>query len=366
MTLVFGLVQRGYSISLACSSLSKEQEAHLREIGVDVILIDLRRLLNPFADINAAIQLYRLLRAGKFSILHTHMSKAALLGGIVGRLARVPVVVNTAHNLGFVALPHRALRILFWFYDKILFGLTMDCVVTVSENLRKAVVNAKLVAVRKVVAITNGIDPTRFNNANGATVRRELGLSDDQCVIGCIARLVWFKGLDTLIEAARTVSERFPHARIVIVGDGPLGDALRHQAASLGLSDYILFLGERTDIPNLFAAFDLFVLPSVSEGMPITILEAMAARCAVVATAVGGVAEVVSDNDTGILTPARDSRRLAEAIISLLDDPGRRVRMAAAGRARFEHEFHAQAMIDATDTLYRTLVASQRLGEDAA
>lgn len=355
LALLDGLSQRGYVMTVVCREVSERYRVRLEQLGVRIILLDLRRLIHPVADLRAAWRLYRLLRDENCQVLHMHMSKAALLGGVVGLAARVPVRVNTAHNLGCVALPQRALRALFWVYDKLLFALTMHAVITVSARIKQTIVRMRLLSEDKAHAIPNGIDATPFESDADARaqVRASLGLAPGDVAVGCVARLVWFKGLDALIDAIPAVVHRHPQARFFIVGDGPLKGELLEQARQLGIADKLSFLGERDDVAKLLSAFDIFVLPSVSEGMPITILEAMAAARPTVATDVGGVGEMIEDHVSGLLVPPRTPRALADALNALVGDAPLRVRMGQAARARLDQHFAQDGMVASTDRLYR-------------
>ncbi len=363
LALLEGLSQRDYAMTVVCREVSERYRLRLEKMGVRIILLDLRRLISPLADLRAAWRLYRLLREEQCEVLHMHMSKAALLGGLVGLAARVPVRVNTAHNLGCIALPQRLLRALFWAYDKVLFGLTMHAVITVSSRVRQSIVRLGLLKADKAYAIPNGIDPAPFQaDAQARTqTRQALGLAAEHVAIGCVARLVWFKGLDTLIDAIPQVVLQHPHARFFIVGDGPLKAQLLEQATQRGIADKLFFLGERNDVAALLAAFDVFVLPSVSEGMPITILEAMAAGKPTVATDVGGVGEMIEDQVSGLLVPPRAPQALAAALAALVGDAPRRTQMGEVARARLERHFAQDSMVAATDRLYRDKLSERGL-----
>ncbi len=356
LALLDGLSQRNYVLTVVCREVSDRYRTRLEAMGVRIILLDMRRLIHPFADVRAAWRLYHLLRKEKCQVLHMHMSKAALLGGLVGMAARVPVRVNTAHNLGSIALPQRVLRALFWMYDKLLFAITMHAVITVSARIKDIIVKQRLLGKKKVHAIPNGIDPTPFTVTNEIrlSTRRELGLADDQVAIGSVARLVWFKGLDALIDAMPDVVHKHPNARFFIVGEGPLKEQLLEQAKARGVADKLFFLGERNDVANLLAAFDVFVLPSVSEGMPMTILEAMAAAKPTVATDVGGVGEMIEDHISGLLVPPRTPEALAQALNTLVGDAPLRETMGALAKKRLDDYFAQESMVAATDRLYRT------------
>jgi glycosyltransferase involved in cell wall biosynthesis len=355
MLLLEGLRSRGYEITVACGECIPEHERKLAALGIPLVRLPLRRLLSPVADGRGLVELYRLIRSHQFDIVHTHMSKAALLGGCAARLARARVVVNTAHNLGSIAMPRAWLRALFWIYDKLLLSLTADAVVTVSERVRDTVVRDGLLSARRVFSIHNGIRPTPGDVHSFAPLEAIDG-GRDRLVVGTVARLVWFKGLNDLVAAAPAVVKAFPQTVFVLVGDGPERDHLEHEANELGVAANFIFFGERHDVPSLLRGFDLFVLPSVSEGLPITILEAMAAGKAVIATEVGGVPELVEHGVTGLLVPPRDPTALGAALISLLGDRPRRSAMGRSGRQRLARAFNAERMVAETDALFQRLL----------
>lgn len=360
MTLARGLAP-DHDVTVVCNGIDPGHAAALGAAGVGVAHIDFRRLLHPIRDVGAFLRLLNLLRTQRFDVVHTHMSKAALVGGVAGRAARAPAIVNTAHNLGFLAVPQKALRALFWVYDRLLFAATAHRIVTVSDRVREGAVKGGIAPAGKVVAIHNGVLGARFEiSAPEARARRvALGVADGAPLVLAVARLVWFKGLDALVEATPALLARHPEARVVIVGGGPLREKLEAQARALGVERAVIFTGERSDVPELLAAADIFVLPSVSEGLPISILEAMTAGKPVVATSVGGIPELIVDGETGLLTPARDAGSLAEALIRLAGDPELRARMGAAGKARAQIEFSPGRMVERTAALYREILAER-------
>lgn len=361
LTVLDGLCGRGYHVTLACAECHSDHRAALQRMGVRLVQLPMKRLLSPLADVRALAALVRLIRRERFQVVHTHMSKGALLGGIAARIADAPVVVNTAHNLGAIAMPRAWVRALFRVYDRWLLGTTTDAVITVTERVRDAVVAQRILPAARVHAIANGIvaapraSEAQRQQARRA-LRREIGAADDAPVIGCVARLVWFKGLDTLVDALPAVLRVCPDVQVAVAGDGPLRAELAARAAALGVADRLHLLGERNDVPQLLRGFDLFVLPSVSEGMPLTILEAMGAGLPVVATAVGGVPELMVAAETGLLVPPGDAVALALALLRLLRDAPLRRRMGDNGRRRLLSDFSADAMVAATDALLRRLL----------
>lgn len=357
LTLTRGLIG-GHDVTLICGAIDPRHAAALAAMGVEVVMAPFSRLPDPLRDLRAVRALRALMIERRFDIIHTHMSKAALAGVVAARLVRPsaarPLVVNTAHNLGSIALSHPLLRRAFRIYDRMLLGNSCDAVIVVSERLRAQALALGLVPPHRLFAIPNGIALERFapDQAQSAAQRAALNVSPGQTLIVTVARLVWFKGLDVLIDALALLAPRQPGARLAIVGAGPLRADLERRAQALGVGDRVTFTGERRDVPQLLAAADVFALTSVSEGMPISILEAMASGLPVAATDVGGVGELVQDGETGLLTRPRDPAAFAAALESLSADPALRERMGARGRARAEAEFTGSAMTDRTAALY--------------
>ncbi|PIP97761.1 MAG: hypothetical protein COW75_04030 [Rhodobacterales bacterium CG18_big_fil_WC_8_21_14_2_50_71_9] len=365
LTLTRGLLLN-HDVTLICGAIDPRHAAALAAMGVEVVMAPFSRLPDPLRDLRAVRALRALMVARRFDIIHTHMSKAALAGVVAARLIRPaaarPLVVNTAHNLGSLALSHPLLRRLFKVYDRMLLGGACDAVIVVSERVRARALALGLAPPDKLFAIPNGIATERFapDQAQAAVRRAALNVAPGETLILTVARLVWFKGLDVLIDALALIARRRPGAKLVIVGAGPLRAALEQRAQALGVGDRVTFTGERSDVPQLLAAADIFALTSVSEGMPISILEAMASGLAVAATEVGGVGELVRDGETGLLTPPRDPAAFAAALEKLIADPALRARMGAGGRARVEAEFTGPAMTARTAALYEQALERRR------
>ena len=203
----------------------------------------------------------------------------------------------------------------------------------------------------EVVVIHNGIDPRPLPPpARIASKRRELGIGDDAFLVGAVGRLVPQKGHTYLVQAARQVADVLPRTRFVVAGDGPLRDALQHEVAALGLAEHFTLLGQRGDVRELLPALDLFVLPSLWEAMPYTILEAHDAGLPIVASAVCGLDEFLPH---GVLTPAKDAASLAAAIVGLARDAATRERLGRLGRALVRERFPHTRCIERLEALYR-------------
>lgn len=205
----------------------------------------------------------------------------------------------------------------------------------------------------------NGVSlPAPLNAAAASAVRRSLGIGDDACVIAVVANLVAYKGHSDLIEALGRVQHRLPQPwKLLVIGrDDGIGDGLKERAAALSVSSNILWLGERSDVGDLLAVSQIFVLPSHQEGFSNALLEAMAAGVAPVATAVGGNADAVADNESGLLAPPRDPEALGLVISRLANDQTLRRRLSGAARQRVSQRFSLVACVERYDRLYRALI----------
>jgi glycosyltransferase involved in cell wall biosynthesis len=217
----------------------------------------------------------------------------------------------------------------------------------------------------KVVTIHNGIDLLRVVAPSWhevAALRRELDLDDDVAVVAAVARLHPEKGLEYLFRALPALlAATGGRLRLLVAGDGPFREVYEREVAALGVQAVVRFLGFRTDVTRIFAASDVVVLPSVAEAFGLVLAEAMAMQRAVVATRVGGIPEIVEDGVTGILVPAASPGALADAILSLLHDPARRMRLGEAGRRRVVESFRFETMMERYESLYDTLLAQARV-----
>lgn len=260
------------------------------------------------------LKLARLLRRERIDLVNSHDIGATLYAAPAARLAGIDAVVHTDHSQ--ILTKTRLLPVYRW----ILQHLVADSV-TVSYDLEEYLAGKMRVDRGRIVTIPNGIDVTRFrNSADDPGLREELGIPDRAKVIGSIGRLTEQKGMEYLINAFGDISKRYPDAFLVIVGDGELRASLEERAVKNNIDGKVLFTGIRDDIPRMLGMFDIFVLPSLWEGQPITIMEAMASGRPIVATDVGGNGEILRSGELGLLVPSKDPDALAGAVGSLLGD----------------------------------------------
>lgn len=292
-------------------------------------------------------QIYRILRDQRVDLVQTHHLGQLLYTIGPARLLGIPVI-HTEHEYYTFLQRNRNQWIARW-----VLPLAWKTVV-VGEDVGRFLVDRIGIAPDKLEIIHQGIALPKNDSIDVAVIRAELKLdSSAGPVIGHVARLTAAKDQDVLLRAFARVHESLPAARLVMVGDGELRDRLVGLSADLGLGDSVLFLGFRSDVQRLLPMFDLFVLSSLEEGLPISLLEAMAAGRPVAATAVGCIPELLSNGERGLVIPPRNPDRLADAILKLLLDESARARYGEAGKRHVESRFSLAEMINRYESLYR-------------
>ncbi|WP_051063112.1 glycosyltransferase family 4 protein [Ilumatobacter nonamiensis] len=336
--------------------------AGLRADGIEHVPLSAFTRSNDLrSDVRGVRQLAAALRQTAPDILHTHNPKPGVLGRIVGRAVRVPLVVNTQHGLYAQPDDRRKRRWPVYAAEGFAGRLSHVELVQNEEDVATLVDTLHLPADR-VRHLGNGIDLDRFDPAtidSGTRdeLRREWGIGDDEVLALTVSRLVREKGIVELLEAARTLHARDVPLRLVVVGPIDVGkhDVLDETMVADAERDGVVFTGTRDDMPECYAAADLYVTASWREGMPRAAMEATAMGLPVVATDIRGNRQVVADGETGLLTPVRDSASLAEAIEMLTTDDAQRAKFASAARRRALTEFDQQRVIERTLDAYRLL-----------
>src|SRR5437773_7622706 len=286
------------------------------------ILPTLGRAISPLDDLRALTGLALLARSFKPDIVHTHLAKAGALGRIAARIAGVRTVVHTYHGSVFRGYFGQRESAVYLGIERALARITTR-IVAITSGQKADLVDLGIAPSSKIVEIPLGLDLDHFRElpAREAALSA-LGLPREGRYVAIVARLVPIKDIPTFLRALALVTESLPDVRGLVVGDGPERGAVERLAQNLGLERRCRFLGWRADLPNVYAASDVVALTSLNEGSPVSVIEAMASGRAVVATAVGGVPDVVGDT-TGVLVASGDHRALAEAVLALLADPER-------------------------------------------
>ncbi len=294
------------------------------------------------------------LKRERFSLIHTHGYKANILGGTAAKLAGVKGVATvhlhteTSYRLKlYKIIDLLALR----FFPKI---------IAVSESLRQYLIAAGLPP-KKVVTVHNAVDSRIFASGvsfhNYKTLKTRLGIGSHQHIVSVIGRLTSQKGHRYFLESAKRILEVLPETRFLVVGDGPLREELERLSLSLGIAQAVRFLGYRQDIATLMSMSDVIAMPSLREGLPYVLLEALALARPVVGTQVGGIPEVIKHGETGFLVPPKDSESLTEAIIQVLKNSEEAARLGERGRELISQEFNVETMVRKIAAVYAEVLS---------
>ncbi len=311
-----------------------------------------------YADFHAAgrsplpvAPIVRYIHQHQIQVVHTHILRSDLLGIASARLARTPLQFSTKHNIGYIPGQPG------WLFRSVFYWPTMylpDQIVSVSQALKDMLVTRLHINPEKVAAIHNSIDVEKYHAPElRASTRESLGIKPDAVVVAYVGRMVEGKGLADLLQAAQRIIGTHKDVILLFAGDGPVRQPVEQSAQELGIMSNVIFAGFRQDIPAVLAAIDIFVLPSESEGLPQSIMEAMAASKAVVATLVGGIPELIEPERTGLLVAPKDVPALTAAIEQLITNRDRRLELGEQARAHAQQHFSVARMASAYDELYR-------------
>jgi glycosyltransferase involved in cell wall biosynthesis len=360
-----GLESRGYETTLVAGSLARGEGSMsfvAEELGVEVTPISqLHRDVSPLYDPLSVLALVRLIRELQPQILHTHTAKAGAVGRLAAVLAgpaRPPILVHTYHGHVLRGYFDPLRTAVFRTLERSLARVTTR-LVAVSPEVRDDLVSLGVAPAEKFSVIRLGIDlESRLAAGDGPDLRRLFGIPPGSFVVGWIGRMTAIKHVPDVLAAFQRLLERGVDARLCLVGDGPDREAVEQRAHELGISRQTLFLGYQRDVANYYGFFDTLLLPSGNEGTPVVAIESLAAGTPVVATAVGGVPDVVEDGVDGLLVPVGDVGALADALERLAHDPALRSRMGEHGRERVVPRYRVERLVDDVDALYRELLAA--------
>ena len=361
LPLIDRLTEEGFQVTIACNPGRYTQE--LTAKGYSIKSADMYRRITPLNNARSIWQLYRLMRREHFDLVHVHTPIAAALGRVAALMARVPIIMYTAHGFYFHENMRWHMRKAWISIEKLLGRYMTDMLFTQSREDATTAVQEGICPKDRVVWIGNGVDTTRFTVDPSTSVKESFGLPTSASVIGFIGPLVAEKGVLELLEGFRQALRAMPNLYLLVGGDTIDGERdkktkemIRGLVEDEGLASRVMFTGIVEDVPKFMRAIDLFVLPSHREGMPRTIIEAMASGKPVVATNIRGCREEVVHETTGLLVPVSNSERLSEAMVRILSDPSLARRMGNEGRRRAETLFDERDVLDRQLLIYRQLV----------
>lgn len=314
------------------------------------------RPISLLRDISAFFELVSLIKKEKYDIVHTHNSKAGIIGRLAAKMAGVPVIIHTVHGFAFHPYEKFWRRKIFVFLER-LSSRWCDAMIAISDALIDWAIKEKICNKNKLFRIYSGIETDKFScKVDIKAIRAEFGIKDEESVVGEVAKLWRGKGQEVLINAVPEILKSIPNLKVMFVGEGELEKELKNIAENLNITDKIIFAGFRTDMPEVNSIMDIACLPSLWEGMGRSILEAMACGKPVVASKVGGIVDLVKDGINGILVPPGDSKELASAIIKLLKDKELRLMMGEQARKTIDERFSAKKMVSDIESVYAGLL----------
>jgi len=308
-------------------------------------------------DLHTIWSLSRCLHADKPQLVHIHGLKAVVIAVPAAKMSHTPKLLFTAHNC--LPKPHSRWQQAAYGVMQRHFLRSLDRVIAVSDAVSKELL--PIVGYERIVTIRNGVDYQIFSGYSPTEARAELELHSEHFVVGVIARLIPEKGIECLLKAAGLLKNIMPNIRFIIVGDGPMRAQLQHYCRALHLEPYVRFLGFRQDVPKLMAGWDVFVLPSLSEGLSISVLEAMAAKLPVVVSDLPSMREIVVHGKSGFLFPPNDAPNLAAAIIKIAKDSRKARSMGEYNYQRVAQFFGIDKMIEATRLQYQDLLGKGKV-----
>ena len=349
-----------YRIIVACLPTGAFIEK-IKGSRVQIKSVDMRKRFNP----GVIFQLVDLMKREKVDIVHSQGARADFFARMAAKLAGAPIVVSTVPMPveGFDVNPLR--KLIYMAFNRFSERF-VDRFMVVSDALEKMLIEKHGIEPQRVVKIYNGIEkdeyciPDKEIACRRSRFRKEFGLGDDVPVVVAIGRLVWQKGFEYFIEAVHDVLKEIPEAMFFIVGEGELKDELKVKSKMLKLEEKIIFTGFRNDIKDVLASVDIFVMPSLLEGLPVVLLEAMAMMKPIVATKIEGIIEALENGVTGLLVSPKDPQILSEAIVDLIIHKDKARQMGLAARKVVEERFGVNIMVQKVEGVYEELLQLNR------
>lgn len=332
-----------FDISVLCLRDRGIFSSEIEKLGIEVFCLPQKE---HKTDYFSFFKVADILKRQQIDIIHTHNTQPFIDGTIGALLAGIKTIIHTDHARSF---PDKK-RYMFaeWLMSKFAYK-----VVGVSEHTSQNLIKFEKISPKKVITILNGIDRLKFNiELDKNKKKKELGIEGKNPIIGLGVRLIEQKGISYLLEAMKEIIKSFPDIILIIAGDGPHENVLKNLVNILKIDKNILFIGPRTDIPELLKIFDIYVLPSLSEGLPMVLLEAMAAGCPIVASDVGGIPIAISHGDNGSLVQPKSTQALSFEIIKLLKNKNIRLQYINNSYKIINKKFNAKIMTEKYENLY--------------
>ena len=354
-----GLKRKGYNVELACGPGGPMVDAAL-DSGIPVTIFDsMVREISPILDFRCLIENYKFLKQKRFDIVHTHSTKGGIITRFAAKLSGVPIIVHTIHGTPFQ-----------WGFSWVLnktailleknAALFSDKLIAVANLVKQEFLDVNICPPEKIETIYSGIDFRMFDiSVDLEAKKRELRITPDEQVVGTVGHLVERKGHIYLIEAAQQVLGKTPNVKFIIAGEGPYRPEIEKKIAECNLNHKVILLGDRNDVPELLSIMDIYVQPSLAEGLGRSMTEALYMKLPVIATAVNAVPELIEHEKTGLLIPPKEPQAIADAIQDLLSHPEKRKQLGENAHRRVFPDFSADLMVDRIENLYLRLLAKK-------
>ncbi|MCP4252713.1 MAG: glycosyltransferase [Candidatus Scalindua sp.] len=350
-TIVLNLSKEKFCISVWCLREGGFFANKLVKEGIDVKILHISTSRNPLS----IYKLYKLLKYHKFDIIHTHAYSAGTVGRVSAFLAGIPVIIS--HNQNVYGHYNKYYNFVEW-----LLSYITDKIICVSDKVMKFTKETQGIDTKRLITIYNGIEKfCSVSEKETSDLRKKFNIPLNSSVVGTIAQFSEKKGLEYLLRSASVLLKDRRDVNFFLVGDGTIKSKLEQLCTDLKIENNVIFVGERSDIPGMLSLIDIFVLPSITEGLPLALLEAMSCGKPVIATSVGGVPEIVKNGINGILVRPKDSEALCGAMREMLSDVGMRDRMGREGQIICEKGFSSRAMVNQIENLYDTLLEKKRI-----
>ena len=347
-----------YEIKVCCIEKLGEIGEKIRDLGIEVFCLNKKAKPN---NLSATLSLLKYLLRNKFDIVQTSLFHANFHGRIAAALARVPIIISEEHSEHY---QYRSLKFLPYIWSDKILSIFTKKIICCSQNLMDSIAKLEGLPEKKLYLLLNTFNADKLKvTKSPGELKAELGLFDNELVIGNVASLSYRKGQDLLIKAFKIINDRLPCTRLVFVGDEvcEFKQGLLRLVSEFGLEGKVLFLGQRPNVADYLNIMDVFVLSSRFEGIPLVLLEAMYMQIPVVAARVGGVPEAIRDGKNGILTEPGNIASIANAVIKFLNDKEKRLKLSGEARRTVLEDFNAERHINRLENLYSEFCNNGRL-----
>lgn len=354
LQLIKGLDKQRYNIHVASKPSGKFAES-IREMDIPLLPLIMENKYNPII----VGKLTHIINKGKYQIVHSQGARCDFFSRIAVRLSQRPYLISTIQMPvdGFNVNTLR--KSVYRFFDRF-SEKYVDRFIVVSDVLKSILINSHHIPSDKIVKIYNGVEMARFNldfcDQKSPKVRKSFGLNSSHTVIGAIGRFTWQKGFKYLIHSIPSIIQNHPRTKFLLVGEGPLKKELEDLAGKLNIKENIIFPGFRNNIDNILSAVDIFVVPSILEGFPMVILEAMAMARPIIASNIPGISEQIINGSTGILVPPKSSEAISKTLTDLIVNQNKAKRIGEKAMAYVNSNFSVEKMVFKTQKIYQELL----------